>query len=124
MFDELADRAVLLGLRIGVETEEAVAVLDARVQRAAVRAEAQTQQVAVVGRVAHQEGAVGLVGQLALGLAARHPTPVPAEFHQFKQLPGQVRVAAAAAAADGGRGAAGRRLGLADFGRFLLGLVH
>ena len=61
MFDELANTAVLFRLWIGVETEIAIGVFDSCVQRPAVGAKAQTQQVTIVGRISHQESSIGLI---------------------------------------------------------------
>lgn len=58
-------------------------VLDARVERARVGAEAERQDVLVVARVAQQERAVRAALEHRLGAHRRQRAPVPVALHAF-----------------------------------------
>lgn len=65
------------GQVVGVQAELAVSVFDAHVGGPSVRLDRQCEQVAGVGAVPHQEGALRHLLQMLLGLAGGDGAPVP-----------------------------------------------
>lgn len=71
---------------VHVEAEVVVPLLDACVQRAAVAAEADGEEVVLLGRVAQEEGALGLALEELLGLIAVHHAPVARQVGDLEQV--------------------------------------
>lgn len=75
--DKLDNGLVAVGTRLRVQAERSLAVLNPRVQRPAVRAETQTEQVVIVRTVPHQKRPIFLPGKLLFSFHSCDWTPIP-----------------------------------------------
>lgn len=75
------------GQVVGVQPEFAVSVLDAHVGGTSIRLDRECEQVAGVGAVPHQEGALWHLLEMLLGLAGCDGSPVPT----WKSIPERTR---------------------------------